>query len=360
MSRRTKKNPAPGVYQRGDKFLATVRLKGFDAAMQMFPTAAAAIDWAARTRKELTTQRAQGVARRDVATLTVGALIREHLEDPEVKALRSYETVHDRLDWWVPNYGAVKVLDFGVLTIREARAKLMNRNHPCGRRKVSFATANRYLAVMRRAWTWGRNAGLIPSERSWPTDVMLTEPEGRTRFLSDVELKSLLDAARKRGATEYAMLIVSIATGVRRSELLNLTWGDVDLDRSTVRILKTKTGRARVAYLTPAAVAALRALRKADVVSPKHCFLDPHGAPYTENTLNWFRRVRAEAGLKDFRWHDLRHTCASYLAQNRATLMEIGSVLGHASPASTARYAHFVEGKAVTGHSALDEKLRGV
>jgi site-specific recombinase XerD len=67
--------------------------------------------------------------------------------------------------------------------------------------------------------------------------------------------------------------------------------------------------------------------------------------------------VRPAAGLKDFRWHDLRHSCASFLAASGASLVEIGSVLGHRSPSVTARYAHLVAGKPVTGHAKLDEKL---
>ena len=56
-----------------------------------------------------------------------------------------------------------------------------------------------------------------------------------------------------------------------------------------------------------------------------------------------FRDALKEANIEDFRFHDLRHTAASYLAQNGATLLEIQQVLGHKSPAMTARYAHLVE-----------------
>jgi site-specific recombinase XerD len=62
--------------------------------------------------------------------------------------------------------------------------------------------------------------------------------------------------------------------------------------------------------------------------------------------------------LRDFRWHDLRHSCASFLAQQGATLLEIASVLGHRSTVVTRRYAHLVQGAPVTGHAALNEKLQ--
>jgi site-specific recombinase XerD len=68
--------------------------------------------------------------------------------------------------------------------------------------------------------------------------------------------------------------------------------------------------------------------------------------------------VRAAAGLVDFRWHDLRHSCASFLAQNGASLVEIGSVLGHSSPSVTAKYAHMVAGRPITGADKLAAKLQ--
>jgi site-specific recombinase XerD len=72
-----------------------------------------------------------------------------------------------------------------------------------------------------------------------------------------------------------------------------------------------------------------------------------------------WRETRAAAGLRDFHWHDLRHCCASFLAQNGATLLEIGHVLGHRDLATTLRYSHLVQSKPVTGHAGLDAKLWG-
>lgn len=345
-----------GVYRRrrgsGAVYLALVRLKGFRPVSRTFPTSEEAIAWAAATRRELGAQRERGQARPDLPKLTVGGLVREYLADPAITELRSYQTYHDRLDWWVAQYGAVRVLDLSVLVLREARAKLIPGRAP--------ATVNRHIAAMRAAWNWGRAAGLVPQERTWPTKLMLPEPKGRTRYLSDVELKSLLAEAKARGATEYAMVVVSLATGVRQSELLRLTWADVDFERERARVLLSKNGESRAVHLPAVAIEALRAILRQGVVSATRCFIDSDGEPYRKDTIHhWWNVVRDRAGLTNFRWHDLRHSCASFLAQKGATLLEIGSVLGHRSPSVTMRYAHLVQGAPVTGHSALDEKLRG-
>jgi integrase len=343
------------VYRRtrrgGAVYMALVRLRGFKAVSRTFSTAEAAIDWAAATQQELTAQRKRGEGRADLPKLTIGGLVREYLADPVVKALRSYETYHERLDWWIAHHGTVRVLDLNVLVLREARAALQPGRAP--------ATVNRHLAALRTAWNWGRAAGLVPVDRTWPARLMLTEPKGRTRYLSDEELKALLDAAKARGSTLYAMVVVALGTGVRLGELLRLTWSDVDFERARIRVLLTKTNTARAVHLPATAVAALKALRKADVVSATHVFLTPAGKPYTKDLVHgpWYA-MRDAAGLEDFRWHDLRHSCASFLAMKGATLLEIGSVLGHKSPSMTMRYSHLVEGAPVTGHTELDEKLR--
>ena len=112
-------------------------------------------------------------------------------------------------------------------------------------------------------------------------------------------------------------------------------------------------------YLPASAVAALRELKRASVVG-QHVLIDDEGQPVVKFWIEYrWRIVRDAAGLKDFRWHDLRHSCASFLAQQGANLLEIGSVLGHKSPSVTKRYSHLIEGAPVTGHTKLDEKLSG-
>jgi integrase len=111
-------------------------------------------------------------------------------------------------------------------------------------------------------------------------------------------------------------------------------------------------------HLNAPAVTALRDLRRTGVVGPRWVFAQDKGTQADKHYLTYrWTQVRAAAGLTDFRWHDLRHSCASYLAQHGASLVEIGAVLGHSSPAITARYAHLVAGRPVTGADALAAKL---
>lgn len=330
--------------------LAQVRVRPFKPTSKTFSTLTDAKAWARELEQELKRQQKKGAVSSDVTRLTVGELIEQFLDDPDTKKLRYHDTLEILLAWWTNHCGSTKVLDLNVLTLREARTKLHKGRTP--------ATVNRYLSALRSCWNWGRAAGLVPQDHGWPTRLLLKEDNERQRYLTDDELTRLIDAAEAHSKTMSAAIIVSVGCGLRQGELINLKWSDIDLDGQRIRIMRTKTDQPRTVYLPAAAVTALRALKRESVVSTQAVFLGQEGVPLNRGTIRirWLK-VRDAAGLKDFRWHDLRHSCASFLAQNGATLLEIASVLGHRSTSVTRRYAHLVEGSPVTGHDALDKKL---
>lgn len=351
-----KRNSSKGITKRtradgSVAFLAQVRVKGYAPTHQTFDTKNAAQDWRDATIEMLRGQRERGNVRADLASLTVGDLLLEFLADPETTRLKTFDDLHRLCAWWIQGYGTARAVEFGVLQIREAREKLSKGRGP--------ATVNRYLSALRSGWNWARSAGLLPDDRLFPSRVMLTEPRHRTRYLSDAELAALLKAAREHSVLMHAAIVVSIATGLRQGELLRLDWADVDLKELTLSIRESKNDEPRRAHLPQSAADALRALKR-EKVTGTAVFLGQDGARLLKSTLeSRWSAIRAKARLADFHWHDLRHSFASVLAGNGATLLEIGRALGHKSPAATWRYSHLTQGKAVTGQDKLNEKLRG-
>lgn len=332
-------------------YLAQVRVTGYKGTSKAFSKQADAKAWGKALEEDLRKQRQQGATSEDVTRLTIAKLIEAFLEDPDTKALKYHDSLSLLLAWWTNECGTIRVLDLNVLELRKRRTKLNQGRKP--------ATVNRYFSALRSCWNWGRAAGLVPPDRSWPTRLMLREDNERQRYLDDDELKRLLEAAAAHSPTMHAAVVVSIACGLRQGELINLKWSDIDLDGQRIRIMQSKTDAPRTVYLPSAAVDALRTLKRSGIVSTKAVFLAQKGIPLNRGTIRvrWLE-VRDAAELRNFRWHDLRHSCASFLAQQGATLLEIASVLGHRSTAVTRRYAHLVEGAPVTGHAALDGKLR--
>jgi integrase len=122
-------------------------------------------------------------------------------------------------------------------------------------------------------------------------------------------------------------------------ELLSLRWTDLDLTRGVARLECTKNGERRTLPLKGHALAVLRdlaAVRRRD--SPL-VFPSTNGRTPACFTKPW-ERALTEAGIENFRFHDLRHSCASYLAMMGATPTDIAAVLGHKTLAMVKRYAH--------------------
>jgi integrase len=366
---------------RAVSFVAQVRIRPFKACQKTFKVVTnskaarqAAIAWGKEEEKRLRTEleKGQSAVREDMSRLTVGKLINTYLEDPEVKGLKTFKDIDRLLSWWLKQHVSTRILDFNVLVIRAARDKLNDE-------KDTPATANRYISAMRACWNFGLNTGFIPQDRAWPRKLLLTEPPGRTKFLTDEQLAALLKAAEGSPMMRSAILL-SVGCGVRQGELLRLTWQDIDLDGGKLTLMKPKGRRGvtppRTVHAPATVIAALRALKSGggNVVSIKAAtgpvfMVDGRKPkknqpiqkrPLKVSTLQkrWNAIFKA-AGLVGWHWHDLRHSCASFLARRGASLLEIGSVLGHKSPSMTYRYSHLVQGKPVTGHTELDALLSG-
>jgi integrase len=331
-------------------YKGVVRVRPFDTATKVFSDGAEAAEWAAKLVNELKAKRKSGEVRKDLTSLTIKGLIEEYLDDHETKKLKTFDDIERLLGWWVNHFGAEKILETGPVKLREARALLQKGGRAEG-------TCNRYLGALRSAWSWGKAAGLIPADRFWPTRLFLSEPRERVRYLNDGELKAVLAEAEKNSPWMSAAIVTSICTGLRQGELLRLEAKDINFTKQTLTVHISKTGKRRLVHLEAPAIDALKKIRG---VGSKRVFVQSDGSPIDKSRLRvqWLK-VRAAAKLEDFHWHDLRHSCASFLAQGGASLPEIGHVLGHSSPSITAKYAHLIEGAAVTGSAALAAKILG-
>jgi integrase len=189
------------------------------------------------------------------------------------------------------------------------------------------------------------------------------------RFLDQDERARLFEACKaqepKRGKVRaaagaryprlYALVLTAITTGARRGELLGLTWADVDLERRVARLGRTKNGDRRTLVLLPHVAEALRPFQSSDPA--RYLFGSPRTKYQTPASIDTaWRTAVARAGIRDFRFHDLRHCCASYLAQAGKPLNVIAEVLGHRKLDMTRRYAHLtVNTKAQAMHDALGD-----
>jgi len=163
---------------------------------------------------------------------------------------------------------------------------------------------------------------------------------GRVRVLSGEERTRLLAVcAASTHPALYPLVLLALSTGARRGELLSLTWFHVDLERGVLRLAQTKNRERRA---VPVPSQTLAQLRRWSQDQDEHAAVIPR--PSARSVFpgeHAWKRALHRAEVADFRFHDLRHTFASYLAMSGATLAEIAEVLGHKTLAMAKRYTHF-------------------
>jgi len=210
---------------------------------------------------------------------------------------------------------------------------------------VSNATVNRELEVLSAAINFaGRELDWVI--RNPVTGRMLKEPEGRLRWLTRPEAVTLIGAAEQQPKAPHLAPLIQLAlhTGMRRGELLGLEWERVDLQTAIIYLegQHTKAGKRRT---VPINAVARNAILTRARFRAEHCpdapwvFCNDKGVRIA-SVKRSFGTACERAGITDFRFHDLRHTCAAWLVQAGVPLTEVRDVLGHSTIKMTERYAH--------------------
>jgi integrase len=208
------------------------------------------------------------------------------------------------------------------------------------------------LNVAVREWEWLEDSPMRKISK-------LKEDNAIVRFLDDNERERLLEACKKSELPVlYTVVVLAISTGARKMEVMGLTWRDVDLQKGVIRLTKTKNKEARVLPLKGHASDLVKELSKVRRLDTDLLF--PGGNPKTpiEISKPWYAAMKA-AEIENFRFHDLRHTAASYLAMNGATLAEIADILGHKTLQMVKRYAHLSEPHTASVVERMNEDIFG-
>lgn len=176
-------------------------------------------------------------------------------------------------------------------------------------------------------------------------------PQPRDRHLTREEFDRLYQACMER---LKPIVLIAVNTGMRQDEILSLTWQQVDFKNEALAIEHTKSGRRRSVPMIAPVKSLLLELGKVRHIDSQYVFPSTAGTKIDASKIrNWFRQACRKAGIENFRFHDLRHTCGSWLAQNGVDLYVVQRILGHSSSAMTQRYAHLVQGNLRAGLNTL-------
>jgi integrase len=211
--------------------------------------------------------------------------------------------------------------------------------------EASGATANRYLAlvraILRKAWLEWEWTDRVPKVK------LYREPKRRVRWITPEQASALL---RELPGHQRAITLFALATGLRQANVVRLEWSQVDLERGTCWILgdQAKAGEDLHVSLSEVALAVLRRERGMH----ERFVFTYRGTPIKQvNTRGWRAALR-RAGIENFRFHDLRHTWASWLVQNGTPLYDLQEMGGWKSAAMVRRYAHLAPAQ-MARHAAV-------
>jgi len=216
------------------------------------------------------------------------------------------------------------------------------------------ATANRHLACLKHMFTKAVEWEMVEEEalKKVRRVKLLPENNRRLRYLSKEESTALVDACKPH---LRPIVVTALNTGMRKEEILSLEWErHIDLRNGFILLDITKNGDRREVPINQTLRKTLQSLVR-HIASP-YVFTDARGRRFA-NVVRSFKSACKKAGIKDFRFHDLRHTFASRLVMAGVDITTIKELLGHKTLTMTLRYAHLAPSHKVKAVEMLDDSL---
>jgi len=228
-----------------------------------------------------------------------------------------------------PYFGGLELLDVTPLLIEKYRAERLETG-------VTKSTVNREITIMKKMFNKAIDWNLTDKNPTLKVKLFSEKDTQKERILSEAEEARLLAEC-----PDYLIPILTTAlqTGMRRGEILNLRWKQVDLNRRHIKVEQTKNGKNRIIPINDVLYRELLIVKK---LNGKGEYVFPNsetGRPFTEVKKS-FKSACKRAGIHDLRFHDLRHTFATRLVMSGVDLITIRDLLGHFSIRVTQRYTH--------------------
>lgn len=226
----------------------------------------------------------------------------------------------------------------------------VNQYQNMRRRQVEPATVNRDVACLKHMFNLAVDWDFLKVNRLLRVKKY-KEPPGRVRYLTKEEEERLINCCKPH---LKPIVITAFNTGMRRGEILNLKWSDIDFANLSITIIKTKNNEIRRVPINQTLYDELQRLPKSE---SGYVFCDANGRPYGD-IKNSFNRAVKDAGLKDFVFHSIRHSAASWLVMKGVDIRSVQELLGHKDIKMTMRYSHLSNTHLLEAIRKLDLKTQ--
>ncbi|MGE4542704.1 MAG: integrase [Pedobacter sp.] len=266
---------------------------------------------------------------------------------PWCERQKAFKTKARKIKQLVDTFGPLPLRQFNTLQIEQFQTERLKFNKP--------ATVNRLLATLKHMFTKAEEWEMVEEEVLKKTRKvkLLQENNRRLRFLSAIETQELIKACDPH---LKPIVIAALNTGMRKNEILTLKWEqNIDLRHNFILLDTTKNGERREIPINEAFLKVLKSqIRRIDV---PYVFFNPKtGKRYGDVKKSFYSACR-RAGIKDFRFHDLRHTFASHLVMAGVDITTVKELMGHKTLSMTLRYAHLAPSHKVAAVDLLNHAL---
>jgi integrase len=337
-----------------------IRIKGCKPQTASFNKRADANEWATKTEADL--KRGLYFDDHNARKYTLKDAIDKYLEFCELDNVKRFtQQRRKQLAWWADRMGHNFLADIKAEKINEYKRELMTSTAGRGGKVKSVlkpATVNSYIAALSVVLNHAtKELHWLPFNPAQGVRKLELN-NGRDRHLTKEERETLLGICAKGHPLLYPWVLLAISTGLRKGELLALKWRDIDFDKKILRVEKSKNGDKRSVPLTGKALSHLKEIHDKRKTTSDFVFARADGEAAMELKKHWEAALK-EAGLENFRFHDLRHTAATYLLEAGATLVELSAILGHRDIQMVKRYAHLADNHAIAVVERMTRKIFG-
>jgi integrase len=335
-------------------YTVQVRLKGYPAQTATFKRLTDAKKWVQDTESAIREGRHFKTA--EAKKHTIAELIDRYCSEympNNIKKTYSPKEQRERssrLAWWSEQIGHYLLADVTSPLIDEHLSKMTQ----------SAATVDKYLKNLSHAFS------IAVNNWGWLQDNPVKKvsspelPDGRVRFLDDDERARLLHACKESPNPQlYPCVVLAISSGMRQVEQMELKWQDVNLKDGYLILHKTKNGTRRRIPLSGLALELLREISKVRRLDTPLIFPSKRYPQKPIELRKAFANAMTKAKITNFHWHDLRHSSASYLAMNGASLTELSELLGHKTLQMVKRYTHHSDSHVSNVVASMNEKIFG-
>lgn len=333
-----------------------IRLRGHAPVSATFDRLTDAKAWSQKTEQDIRTNRYFGASKRH----TLNELL-DRYEKDVLPTLKSKRAVKLRLAFWRANIGSALLSDLNASTLKVLRDKLKETPKARGGGTRTGADVNRTMAALSSALSYAVKELEWLDKNPLIRIAKFKEASGRVRYLTEDELPKLLQACRESKNKDLLLaVLLALSTGGRQAEIMGLHWKQIDLKAQTALLPDTKNGTNRALPVVGEALALLKERAKVRNIKDDRLFPAGPRAKDKEAVMDlrapWMKAL-ATANISDFHWHDLRHTCASYMAMSGVSQLEMAKLLGHKTLAMTMRYSHLSPQRTIELADGLAKRL---